>query len=184
MTHLDAAAIMVDRGLLTTTGKGWGLFHEMGHNHQSSDWTFEGTGEVTCNLFTLYVLQKLTRCPADQRHRAFSSESRRSAWLAYRTAGCRFADWKANPFLALSMYDQLIEGFGWDRLKQVIAGYRDLPQNQRPASDDDKRDQWMIRYSRAVERNLGPFFDAWGVPVSPKAKASVAGLPVWMPEGL
>ena len=24
-----------------------------------SDWTFDGTGEVTCNLFSLYVMDKL-----------------------------------------------------------------------------------------------------------------------------
>ncbi|NDE99992.1 MAG: hypothetical protein EB034_17215, partial [Verrucomicrobia bacterium] len=33
----------------------WGIGHELGHNHQVGEWTFEGTGEVTCNLFTMYV---------------------------------------------------------------------------------------------------------------------------------
>lgn len=184
MTHLDAVPAMLDRDLLTTTGKGWGLFHEMGHNHQSGDWTFDGTVEVTCNLFSLYVLDKLTKCPADVRHRAFSAEARRSAWQAYREAGCRFDEWKAKPFLALSMYAQLIDAFGWDRLKEVIAGYRSLPDGQRPTTEADKRDQWMIRYSRAVGRNLGPFFEAWGVPVTATAKAAVAQLPGWMPPGM
>jgi len=30
---------------------------------------------------------------------------------------------------------------------------------------------------------LAPFFHAWGVPVSDKARAAVAELPPWMPEG-
>ena len=77
---------------------------------------------------------------------------------------------------------QLIDAFGWDALKKVIAEYRNLPAGEHPKSDDDKRDQWMVRYGRTVGRNLGPFFDAWGVPVSARAKAQLAGLPPWMPN--
>jgi hypothetical protein len=33
-----------------------------------------------------------------------------------------------------------------------------------------------------VGRNLGPFFEAWGVPTSPEARQSLADLPAWMPE--
>ena len=35
---------------------------------------------------------------------------------------------------------------------------------------------------RGDARCLGPFFDAWGVPLSAQAKASIANLPRWMPE--
>jgi hypothetical protein len=30
----------------------WGHFHELGHNHQDSIWTWECTGEVTVNFFS------------------------------------------------------------------------------------------------------------------------------------
>ena len=56
-----------------------------------------------------------------------------------------------------------------------------LPRDARPANDDQKRDQWMVRMSNAVQRNLGPFFDAWGVPVSDAAKESIASMDPWMP---
>lgn len=55
MTHLDAAAFMTD--LADLGDHGWGPYHEIGHNHQSGDWTFDGTVEVTVNLFTLYILE-------------------------------------------------------------------------------------------------------------------------------
>jgi hypothetical protein len=42
----------------------------------------------------------------------------------------------------------------------------------------------MVRMSKAVGRNLGPFFAAWGVPTSEKARAEIAHLPVWMPAEL
>ncbi len=78
---------------------------------------------------------------------------------------------------------QMKEAFGWDAFKKVFAEYRDLSEDQRPKSDDEKREQWMVRFSRTVGRNLGPFFEAWGIPTSEKARASIADLPLWMPEG-
>jgi len=41
----------------------------------------------------------------------------------------------------------------------------------------------MVRFSRTVGRNLGPFFQTWGVPTSEEARKAIAGLPQWMPEG-
>ena len=52
--------------------------------------------------------------------------------------------------------------------------YRDLPAGERPRTDAEKRDQCLVRFSRTVGRDLGPFFEAWGVPTSPEARATVA----------
>ncbi|HUT33832.1 MAG TPA: M60 family metallopeptidase [Planctomycetota bacterium] len=183
MTHLDMADVFADKKRLLADAHGgvWGLFHEMGHNHQSGDWTFGGTGEVTVNLFTLYVYDKvLGRAPKSLRN--FGPEPRAKTLKTYLATGPDFGKWKSAPFLALLMYIQLQEGFGWDAFKKVFAEYRALPGRQKPRSDDEKRDQWMVRFSRAVGRNLGPFFQAWGVPTSDKARASIADLPAWMPE--
>jgi hypothetical protein len=81
------------------------------------------------------------------------------------------------------MYKQLYDGFGWDPFKRVFAEYRALPRGERPRSDAVKRDEWMVRFSRAAGRNLGPFFEAWGVPTSSQARDSIAKLPAWMPSG-
>jgi len=183
MTHLDMAEVFVDKRRILADAHGgiWGLFHEMGHNHQSGDWTFAGTGEVTVNLFTLYVYDKLLgRAPKSLR--SFGPEPRAKSLKAYLATGPDFNKWKSDPFLALLMYIQLQEAFGWDTFKKVFAEYRALPGGQRPRSDDEKRDQWMTRFSRAVGRNLGPFFQAWGVPTSDKARASIADLLPWMPD--
>ena len=45
----------MDAVSLRTSQKVWGQFHEAGNNHESSHRTFDGTVEVTVNLFTLYV---------------------------------------------------------------------------------------------------------------------------------
>jgi hypothetical protein len=64
---------------------------------------------------------------------------------------------------------------------KLFAEYRDLPKGERPKNDDEKRDQWMLRFSKAVGKNLGPFFETWGVPTSETARKEVANLPKWMP---
>ena len=81
------------------------------------------------------------------------------------------------------MYHQLQEAFGWDAYKKIFAEYRELPRDQRPKGDDEKRDEWMVRFSHVVGKNLGPFFEAWGIPTSSEARKSIAGLPPWMPKG-
>jgi len=184
MVLLDMPEVMVDKARMMKNGHGgvWGLWHEMGHNHQAGDWTFDGTGEVTVNLFTLYVFDEACGLPRT----AFGhllGEARAKKVRAYRATGPDFARWKADPFLALLMYMQMQEAFGWDPFKKVFAEYRGLAAAERPKTDDAKRDQWLVRFSRTVGRNLGPFFEAWGVPTSPQARAQVAGLPAWMPEG-
>jgi hypothetical protein len=184
MTLLDMPDVMVDKRRMMANGHGgvWGLWHEMGHNHQQGDWTFGGTGEVTENLFTLYVFDKVCGRPKSAMERASGPRIDKQV-KAYIAAGADFEKWKADPFLALRMYVQLQEAFGWNAFKKVFAEYRGLSRGARPKNDDEKRDQWMVRFSRAVGCNLGPFFQAWGVPTSEKARASIADLPAWMPEG-
>ena len=177
MTHLDAADDMVSAAALR---KGtWGLYHELGHNHQSADWTFGGTGEVTVNLFSMYIIEKVCNIRHGQTHEAFKNRERSIG--VHLAKGAPFEKWKSDPFLALYMYCQLEEAFGWDAFKKVFAEYRDLPKDERPKTDEQKRDQWMVRFSRTVGKNLGPFFQAWGVPTSERARASIKDLPVWMP---
>lgn len=181
MTFLDAAPRFVNLQGLREHGD-WGMFHEMGHNHQSGDWTFDGTGEVTENLFSLYLLE--TCCPGAAVHEAVTPDNLtkriREHLVDHRAS---FAAWKADPFTGLVMYIQLRQAFGWEAFKKVFAEYRALGAGQRPTTDDEKRDQWLVRMSRTVGRNLGPFFQAWGVPTSDAARASVANLPLWMPDG-
>ena len=178
MTHLDAAPRFVDLARLSTQGD-WGMFHEMGHNHQHADWTFGGTTEVTCNLFSLYLME--TVCAKGIGHEAMSPESIAKNRALYEKGGKSFGLWQSQPFTALIMYYELRNAFGWEAYQKVFAEYRDLADYERPKSDDDKRDQWLVRMSKTVGRNLGPFFESWGIPTSQKARDAVKDLPDWMP---
>jgi hypothetical protein len=178
MTHLDAAEAFVSRQKLEE-GQ-WGLYHELGHNHQSSDWTFDGTTEVTVNLFTMYILETVCGKPVGVGHEALAQ--RDDIMRRYFAQPPTLERWHSDPFQALIKYQQLREAFGWEAFKRVFAEYRTLPTAERPRTDDGRRDQWLVRMSRSTGRNLGPFFEAWGVRTSAEARASVANLPPWMPE--
>jgi hypothetical protein len=182
MTPTQTERGLVDLAYLKERGDRWGFFHEFGHNHQSGDWTFNGTVEVTVNLFSLYNYEKQYGTPIAETRREMRPEVRRAAKAKYIADGADFNTWKSDPFLALGMYVELIEEFGWESFIEVFGEYRELPPNERPRNDDAKRDQWMCRFSKKVGKNLGPFFDQWGVPVSQEAKDSIADLPVWLPE--
>ena len=182
MTFEDVAKTFADVGRLRGKGATWGFFHELGHNFQEGDWTFEGTGEVTNNLFSLYASERLNGVvPAEYgvAHPAMAPEEQRKRLAAYLARGARFEEWKSDPFLALTMYAQVREAFGWEPFTKAFAQYR--LDRTHPATDGAKRDLWMVRLSRTTGRNLGPFFVAWGVPTGEAARRSIADLPAWMP---
>ncbi len=176
MTHMDVAEKLTRVEDLPGS---WGLWHELGHNHQQPDWTFTGTGEVTCNLFTLYVEERLTGTLPSRYPKLKDLADKAKKHIE---AGAPFDAWKRDPFLALWMYVQLQDAFGWGPFQQVFEEYRDLPRDEHPKTDDEKRDQWLVRMSKATDRDLGPFFQRWGVPTSEEARRQVADLREWMPK--
>ncbi len=180
MAHLDQQANLVNAEHLRSECN-WGFYHEVGHNHQVDDWTFDGTVEVNVNLFTLYIYEFLCGIPVDDKRFHGSHQSWSELMALYDFDDPDFELWKREEFLALIMYAQMQQEFGWDAYREVFATYRALPDAERPKSDDEKRDQWLVRFSRQVGRNLGPFFEAWGVPTSQAARDSIADLLVWLP---
>jgi len=177
MTHLDVAPLAVDLARLERGEDIWGFVHELGHNHQRPEWTFDGTGEVTCNVLGMYVIEKVCKLPPGKR--GHDSVDNPPSVAAYRERGAKFDEWKSDPFLALAMYVELRDALGWTPFEKTFAEYRTLSEFERPRNDDEKRDQWLVRLSRNAERNLGPFFESWGVPTSEKARASIANLPAF-----
>lgn len=159
----------------------WGYYHELGHNHQSDDWTFRGTVEVTVNLFTLYSYEVVNGIPVAQNGRG-SAEFRKKEMQSINWTNPDFS--KLDPFQALVMYEQLQQAFGWDAFKTLFRKYRVLPDADRPKTDLEKRNRWMVEFSRQTGKNLGPFFQAWGLETSPAARASISDLPCWAPEEL
>jgi hypothetical protein len=162
----------------------WGFPHELGHQMQFANqyWNFEGSIEPGANLFALYVMEKLCGIPVAEY--PTSSAEFRAQYLARYFANPSFARWKDEQWYGTTTLVELQQAFGWEAFQGLFAQFRTLAPPEWPKTDDEKRDQWMVRFSRQVKRNLGPFFETWGVPTSEKARASVADLPPWMPDEL
>ncbi|MFO0799969.1 MAG: M60 family metallopeptidase [Gemmataceae bacterium] len=185
MGPLNLAPLAVDVPRMKRGGPGegpWGFFHELGHNHQQREWTFDGTVEVTCNLYSLYLLEKL--CPGAPVHDAIRGPSQSKNAAKHKAAGAPFAGWKDDPFVALIVYDQLRRSFGWDVYKKTFAEYHAAAPADRPRTDAARRDQFVVRFSKVAGKNIAPAFEAWGVPVGEAAKREVMGLPAWEPPAI
>lgn len=176
MTFEDVSTFFTDVARLRSKDFPWGFYHELGHNFQEGSWTFNGTGEVTNNLFSLYGCEKINGLPHPGE---MTLEKRKEKIERHLAKGAKFSDWQSDPFLALVMYDQIREAFGWTPFTKAFAEYR--RQNLNPQGEAAQIDTWMVQISRATGRNLGPFFTAWGIPITESARASVATLPGWMP---
>ncbi len=182
MIPTSAAPEMVTYGRIKFPG--WGFYHEIGHNHQRGDFTFDGTGEVTNNVLGMYCYEAVLKKDKIVGHAGASLEGQKEHVARIKKSDDKFAEWKKDPFLALTTYIQLVDGFGWDAWRKYLHSFAGSDFGPSPTNDDEKRDQFLIRYSKIANKNLGPFFDAWGIPVSAAAKAQVSKLEPWMPKGM
>ncbi len=165
-----------------TKAPGWGYYHELGHNHQRGEFTFEGTGEVTNNVLGMYVIEYVLGHDPLTGHGAIAPKKLEEHVAAIKKSGNKFALWKSDPFLALTTYIQLVQGFGWESWRAYLHSFADPSFGPAPKSDDEKRDQFLVRYSKITKKNLGDFFEFWGIPVSSSAKAEAAKFERWMPN--
>ena len=148
----------------------WGFFHEMGHNHQNYDWTFNGTGEVTVNFFTLYNMLKI--CGKTAYQTKMGDERLAQRVKDWNLSGRPMDVWCQDPFLALDFFAKLIEKYGWEAFEKLFAEYRTLSPAERPKNDLDKRIQFCRRLSRIVGEDLSAEFKFLGVPPVPKTETS------------
>jgi len=155
----------------------WGVMHELGHNHQWLDWLIPGTIEATCNLFALNAYEAVLGLHRDHDVPALEHSERKARIASYLATGPDFAQWEV--WVALETFLQLQEAFGWEALRDIFLQYHDLSPAERPSDDQARIDQWVERSANQVGFNLGPFYQAWGWPVSAGTLANVAALPHW-----
>jgi hypothetical protein len=155
MCHLTSAPLITDLGRLRTNGS-WGFFHELGHNHQSSAWTFSGQGEVTVNFFSLYCMEKIVGKPRGNGLRGIDGEA------LFHLLDKRFADPPdLGPIEQLSAFIVLLHQYGWEPLQQTLASYQVSP-IPATCSIEMKQAEFVRRYSRYAQANLTAYFKLMG----------------------
>ncbi|CAF1361588.1 unnamed protein product [Adineta ricciae] len=161
-----------DKTIEPTPGLRWAMFHELGHNMQRDWWTFNGTREVTNNIFVLHALE--TICQVRPGFYAWADQQMSKA-REYIKNGANFVKWREDPLLGLLIYTQLAQQFGWSNYKAVFRYY----ENNKPnlTNDQQKIDYWIVTFSQQVKKNLIPLFKFWGFPISASTVKTLSTLP-------
>jgi hypothetical protein len=183
MTGDDVARTFCDLSILRgNTGiKCWGFYHEMGHNFQQPEWTWDAFGEVTNNLFSLYGTETLNGVKVGA-HPDMTADAIRQREQTVAGAPGAMAYYEKDPWYPLTLFWLLRREFGWEPFTKLFAEFRDLPDGEKPKTEAAKHDQFLVRFSRLTGHNLSGYLAAWGVTTSEQARASVANLPTWMPS--
>ncbi|XP_066488102.1 TRPM8 channel-associated factor 2 isoform X2 [Tiliqua scincoides] len=175
MGHLDSVKEMLNVDHMRATGL-WGPIHELGHNQQRAGWEFPPhTTEATCNLWSVYVHEKVLGIPREKAHEALQQECRKERVRAYLEKGAQLKDW--SVWTALETYLQLQEGFGWEPFIRLFSDYRQM--SCVPNDNPSKMNLWVQKFSQAVKKNLAPFFESWGWPIKEDVSSELASLPSW-----
>ena len=64
-------------------------------------------------------------------------------------------------------------------LTELNREYIALPENQRPANEGERIQRWIVRSSQRANRDLVPFYTAWGFPITQATRGATAALPAW-----
>lgn len=177
---LEAAPLLLDPS--RWRGEAMGAFRELARNHQSPYWTFEGSGEALTTFFALRALEVSSGKAVDDEP-AYLQGSRDERWKNHVSEHeASFDRWKNDASLAILLWIDVQQEYGWEPFEKVFREFRAQKEHEKAKTDDEKRDQWLVRLSRACNADLGFLFAAWGVPVSDAARAALNGLRPWEPE--
>ncbi|XP_067387068.1 TRPM8 channel-associated factor 2-like [Emydura macquarii macquarii] len=175
MCHLDSVKELVNMEYMKANGL-WGPIHELGHNQQREGWQFRPhTTEATCNLWSVYVHEKVLGIPRDRAHGDLQLQRRKKTISDYLDKGAKLEDW--NVWTALETYLQLQEAFGWEPFIQLFYEYQTI--SSIPKDNPSKMNLWAEKFSQQVKKNLAPFFVAWGWPITGEVSTKLASLPTW-----
>ena len=183
MTWEDVSAKFVDTKILrgNSGDTNWGFYHEVGHNFQRPSWTWDGWGETTNNLYSLFGGEHFN---ADMTggHGAMKVDKRLARMKEVAAAPGKEEYFHKDPWYGLTFLRAIREEFGWEPFEKLFAEFRDLPRDQQPRGEQEKQDQFMTRMSKLIKRDLGHYFEMWGVKNSDEAKKQSASFPAWLPK--
>ena len=178
MAHDLSAESVVNVSRMSEEGD-WGMFHELGHNHQWMPSTLPGTTEASCNFASVYLMEELVGISG---HGAISPHQRESRTRSYFDGGANMSDW--SVWVALETFLMVKEEWSWTPITAALTSYYDLPPNEVPNTDEDKFNFWVMQLSNSTGYNLAPYHQAWGFPLNQATFDALEGLPVWINDPL
>lgn len=180
MGHMDWGHC-IKTGTLTTMGS-WGLWHEVGHNHQGQTPYFciasSGLTEVTVNVFSTIAQVAGCEVPYEKAWDGggIDEESMRKSVGEFFKSPQTFNEYE-DVRVKLYFYVELMRELGFDAFRAMGVAYQSKP--FRDFSDQEKWDWVLTTLSEVSDKNLGPYFTAWKIDVSKGALAKAAKYPAW-----
>ncbi len=183
MTGPDVASKFVNLKILR--GKDgnalWGFYHEMGHNFQKGAWTWDVWGETTNNLFSLYANETINGDLSGS-HPAMKEAEVQKRWLEVSTNKGAKEYYGLDPWYGLTLLVLIKNEFGWEPFTKLFGEFEKENPQQLPHNEQEKRDQFCLRLSKLLKRNLSPYFKAWGVKLTENTEQQLGDLPTWFPR--
>jgi hypothetical protein len=181
--HMSFPPPIQDR-MLTVEGlrmRGWGIYHELGHQHQQITYKPSSLTEVTVNIYSLAVNAVFaTKYGQQPRLHAPDAKTGLTPWQSapgkLRSPDVNYGK-TFDAYEKLVMFEQLRHAFGatfWPNLHKLV-------RVERPYASDYTDEVLRLRNlvvlcSRTAGYDLSDFFRAWGVPVDAEATAQLAAL--------
>ncbi|DAC66316.1 TPA: hypothetical protein HA325_03365, partial [Candidatus Thalassarchaeaceae archaeon] len=178
MAHDLSVAGVVNVSYMSENGD-WGMFHELGHNHQWMPSTLPGTTETGCNFASVYLMEDLVGVEG---HGAVDPEQRAARMESYFGDGSNISNW--SVWTALDTYLIIKEEWGWGVITEALSVYYTLPAAEVPSGDTEEFNAWVMHLSNATGYNLAPYHAAWGFPLTQDTFDSLSHLPIWVDDPL
>ncbi|OIN59567.1 M60 family metallopeptidase [Arsenicibacter rosenii] len=154
-THYRAFSNSIVEG----NDEGWGPWHELGHMHQQSAWTWQEVGEVTVNIYSLAVERTLGIKPS--RLTESGSWTKMVVFTNSTASSKNFNDDnQIDVFTRLCLFDQLRLAFGDTFFKELHRQTR--IENPDLKTREEKMEYFMKKASLISGKNLTDFFRKWG----------------------
>lgn len=147
----------------------WGPMHELGHTYQMNRMTWNNQTEVTVNIFSMRSEKQLglrSRLEGDGIYNkifAFLKQSNKN----YGSI--------SDLFVKLGMFWQLELAFGDDFYPQLHKLYREEAKNL--TNESAKQQYFITATSKIANKNLLPYFEMWGLPITAETKQAVQKYP-------
>jgi len=178
MAHDLSVAGVVNVSYMSENGD-WGMFHELGHNHQWMPSTLPGTTETGCNFASVYLMEDLVGVEG---HGAVDPEQRAARMESYFEDGSNISNW--SVWIALDTYLIIKEEWGWGVITEALSVYYTLPAAEVPSGGTEEFNAWVLHLSNATGYNLAPYHAAWGFPLTQATYDALEHLPVWVDDPL
>ncbi len=173
--------------LTETLSNAWGIWHETGHTHQQASWTWGSIGEISVNIFSLYVEEKFglpSRLNILEDGESETSFAKARKYIADPNKNYleENEDDYNELFSKLAMFHQLKSVYGWDSIKLLHQHFRKQPfVYDEDESDQDKANKFVNAMCLITNNNLVPFFRKWGLNVDSATAASIRRLNLPLP---